>query len=55
VATVAQTIADLAARSVPVEDAVAAGTWPFPDEALGNAVRRGYQLLPRQPKQLPLV
>ena len=52
---VAETIRDLAGRGVPVADALAAGEWPFPREGLADAVRRGYEQLPRSQKRLPLV
>ena len=29
--------------------------WPYPSEQLGNAVRRGYEQLPRMAKRLPLI
>ena len=51
---VAETIRDLATRGVPVDDALAAAEWPYPREALGNAVRRAYEQLPRSQKRLPL-
>jgi glyoxylase-like metal-dependent hydrolase (beta-lactamase superfamily II) len=52
---VAETIRDLAGRGVPVDQALAAGEWPFPREGLADAVRRGYEQLPRSQKRLPLV
>ena len=52
---VAETIRDLATRGVPVADALAAAEWPFPREELADAVRRGYEHLPRSQKRLPLV
>ena len=52
---VAETVRDLATRGVPVDDALAAAEWPYPREALANAVRRGYEHLPRSQKRLPLV
>jgi glyoxylase-like metal-dependent hydrolase (beta-lactamase superfamily II) len=52
---VAETIRDLATRGVPVDDALAAADWPFPQEALARAVHRGYEHLPRSQKRLPLV
>lgn len=55
IGVVAETIRDLAARGVPVENALAAGTWPYPREELATAVRRGYAQLPRAPRHLPLV
>jgi glyoxylase-like metal-dependent hydrolase (beta-lactamase superfamily II) len=52
---VAETIRDLATRGVPVDEALAAGEWPYPREELAHAVRRGYEHLPRSQKRLPLV
>lgn len=52
---VAETIRDLAGRGVPVGDALAAAEWPFPREELADAVRRGYEQLPRSQKRLPLI
>jgi glyoxylase-like metal-dependent hydrolase (beta-lactamase superfamily II) len=52
---VAETVRDLATRGVPVDDALGAAEWPYPREALANAVRRGYEHLPRSQKRLPLV
>jgi glyoxylase-like metal-dependent hydrolase (beta-lactamase superfamily II) len=52
---VAETIRDLAGRGVPVDDALAAGEWPFPRAELENAIRRGYEQLPRSQKRLPLI
>ena len=52
---VAETIRDLATRGVPVDDALAAADWPYAREALGRAVVRGYEQLPRSQKRLPLV
>jgi glyoxylase-like metal-dependent hydrolase (beta-lactamase superfamily II) len=52
---VAETIRDLAGRGVPLADALAAAEWPFPREGLADAVRRGYEQLPRSQKRLPLV
>jgi glyoxylase-like metal-dependent hydrolase (beta-lactamase superfamily II) len=52
---VAETIRDLASRGVPVGDALAATAWPYPVEELANAVRRGYEHLPRSSKTLPLI
>lgn len=51
----AETVRDLASRGVRLEDAVAAGEWPFPVERLGSAVRRIYEQLPRSQKRLPLI
>jgi glyoxylase-like metal-dependent hydrolase (beta-lactamase superfamily II) len=52
---VAETIRDLASRGVPVDEALAAGEWPWPPDHLATAVRRGYEQLPRSQKRLPLV
>jgi glyoxylase-like metal-dependent hydrolase (beta-lactamase superfamily II) len=52
---VAETIRDLATRGVAVDDALAAAEWPYPRDRLANAVRRGYEQLPRSQKRLPLV
>jgi glyoxylase-like metal-dependent hydrolase (beta-lactamase superfamily II) len=52
---VAETIRDLASRGVPVDDALAAAEWPFPRAEVANAVRRGYQHLPRSQRRLPLI
>jgi glyoxylase-like metal-dependent hydrolase (beta-lactamase superfamily II) len=52
---VAETIRDLATRGVPVDHALAAADWPYPREKLADAVRRGYEHLPRSQKRLPLV
>jgi glyoxylase-like metal-dependent hydrolase (beta-lactamase superfamily II) len=51
---VAETIRELAGRGVKVEEALDAGEWPFPGDALAQAVRRGYEQLPRSQKRLPL-
>lgn len=53
--TVAETIFDLASRSVPLEEALSGTEWPFPAEALRDAVRRGYEQVPRTARRLPLV
>ncbi|KAA1417750.1 MBL fold metallo-hydrolase [Nocardioides humilatus] len=55
IGVVAETIRDLAGRGVPVADALAEAEWPFPREALGDAVRLGYEQLPRSQKRLPLL
>ena len=52
---VAETIRDLATRGVPVDEALAGAEWPYPREELADAVRRGYEHLPRSQKRLPLV
>lgn len=53
-AAVAETIRDLAGRGVPAADALAAGDWALPTEALAHAVARGYAQLPREARRLPL-
>ncbi|UMG92915.1 MBL fold metallo-hydrolase [Nocardioides sp. TF02-7] len=55
IGVVAETIRDLASRGVRVEDALAEADWPFPPERLEDAVRRGYEQLPRSQKRLPLL
>jgi glyoxylase-like metal-dependent hydrolase (beta-lactamase superfamily II) len=55
VGVVAETIRDLSTRGVAVDDALGAAEWPYPPGALANAVRRGYEQLPRSQKRLPLV
>ncbi|WP_183095845.1 MBL fold metallo-hydrolase [Nocardioides stalactiti] len=55
IGVVAETIRDLATRGVSVADALAAAEWPFPRERLADAVRRGYEQLPRSQKRLPLI
>jgi glyoxylase-like metal-dependent hydrolase (beta-lactamase superfamily II) len=52
---VAETIRDLAGRGVPVGQALESGEWPYPQEDLVHAVRRGYEQLPRAQKRLPLL
>ena len=52
---VAETIRDLAGRGVPQSQALEAAEWPYPRERLADAVRRGYEQLPRSQKRLPLV
>ena len=52
---VAETIRDLAARGVPLAEALDAADWPFPKKTLGNAVQCGYEQLPRGGRQLPLL
>ena len=54
IGVVAQTIRDLAARGVPVDQALESAEWPYPHEHLVDAVRRGYEHLPRSEKRLPL-
>jgi hypothetical protein len=55
IGVVAETIRDLAGRGVPLADALDAAEWPFPRSELAEAVRRGYEELPRAARRLPLV
>ena len=55
VGVLAETIRDLAGRGVPATRALEAGEWPFPSDRLHEAVRRGYEQLPRSQKRLPLL
>jgi len=55
IGVVAETIRDLASRGVPVSQALDAAEWPFPKDGLAEAVRRGYEQLPRAARGLPLV
>jgi glyoxylase-like metal-dependent hydrolase (beta-lactamase superfamily II) len=55
VGTVAETVFDLASRSVPVDEALRHQEWPWPAERLEHAVRRGYDHVPRTARRLPLV
>jgi glyoxylase-like metal-dependent hydrolase (beta-lactamase superfamily II) len=52
---VARTIHDLAGSGVPLGKALESAQWPYPSELLGDAVRRGYEHLPRSQKRLPLI
>ncbi len=55
IGVVAETIRDLAGRGVPLDQALDAADWPYPREALADAVRRGFEHLPRAQKRLPLL
>jgi glyoxylase-like metal-dependent hydrolase (beta-lactamase superfamily II) len=55
IGVVAETIRDLAGRGVPLDQALDAAEWPYPGEALADAVRRGYEQLPRAQRRLPLI
>ena len=55
IGVVAETIRDLAGRGVPVDQALDAAEWPYAREHLADAVRRGYEHLPRASKRLPLI
>lgn len=55
IGAVAETIRGLAGNGVTADRALAEGEWPFPEEQLADAVRRGYEHLPRDQKRLPLV
>jgi glyoxylase-like metal-dependent hydrolase (beta-lactamase superfamily II) len=51
---IAETIRDLAGRGVPLDRALETGEWPWEPRLLEDAVRRGYEQLPRGGRQLPL-
>lgn len=55
IGVVAETIRDLASRGVAVRDALGSVQWPYPADQLADAVRRGYEQLPRTSRTLPLV
>lgn len=55
VGIVAETIRDLATRGVPAVQALTGGQWPWDPAGLSQAVRRGYEQLPRSQKRLPLI
>ncbi|WP_110205973.1 MBL fold metallo-hydrolase [Nocardioides daejeonensis] len=55
IGVVAETIRDLAGRGVAAPEALAAASWPFPADALTDAVARGYAALPRGSLRLPLL
>jgi glyoxylase-like metal-dependent hydrolase (beta-lactamase superfamily II) len=55
VGVVAETIRDLAGRGVAPEQALGAAQWPYPAELLADAVRRGYEQLPRARRSLPML
>lgn len=55
VGVVAETIHDLASRSVPLAEALRHTDWPFPAEVLVEAVRRGYDQVPRTARRLPML
>jgi glyoxylase-like metal-dependent hydrolase (beta-lactamase superfamily II) len=54
VAAVAETIRALAASGVTADRALTEASWPFAEDHLADAVRRGYDHLPRDQKRLPL-
>ena len=55
VGLVAEAIFDAASRSVPLEQAAREGEWPFPERTVLDALRRGYDQVPRTARRLPLV
>ena len=55
IGVVAETIHDLASRSVPLEEALRHPDWPFPGAVLQDAIRRGYAQVPRSARRLPLL
>lgn len=54
-ATVAETIAAAAGRSLGADATLTGGDWPFPVEGLRHAVGRGLAQVPRSERRLPLV
>lgn len=52
---VGETIRDLVTRGVPIAEAPAAATWPWPVEHLAEAVRLGYEHLSGTRPRLPLI
>lgn len=54
---IAEQVRQLAGDGVPLQEAAAAGQWPWEadDPRIANAVVRGYEQLPRSQKRLPLV
>ncbi len=55
IGVVAETVHDLAARSVPLEEALRHPDWPFPADQLEHAVRRAYDQIPGTARRLPLL
>lgn len=55
IGVVAETVHDLASRSVPLEEALRHPDWPFERDRLEHAVRRGYEQVPRTARRLPLL
>jgi glyoxylase-like metal-dependent hydrolase (beta-lactamase superfamily II) len=55
IGVVAETIRDLASRGIAVRDALGQAQWPYPADRLADAVRRGYEHLPRTSRTLPLI
>jgi len=56
IGVLAEMIRDLAVRGIPADEALATGEdWPFDPKYLADAVRRGYEHLPRSQKRLPLI
>lgn len=51
---VAETVRDLASRGVKPADMAAATEWPYPVEELAHAFTRGFAMLPRDARTLPL-
>ncbi len=55
IGVVAETVYDLASRSVPLAEALRHTDWPFPHLHVEHAVRRGYEQVPRTARRLPLL
>ena len=54
IGVVAETVRELAGRGVRPEGMAAAAEWPYPAEELGHAFTRGFGMLPRDARSLPL-
>jgi glyoxylase-like metal-dependent hydrolase (beta-lactamase superfamily II) len=55
IGVVAETIRDLAGRGVAPESMADAGDWPYPAAELAHAFTRGFEMLPRSARSLPLL
>lgn len=55
IGAVAETIRDLAGKGVGPAEMATAGDWPYPVEELTEAFVRGFEMLPRGSRSLPLL
>lgn len=55
ISIIAETIKGLAEQGIPLNEALAAGQWPYPSHLLKAAVTSGYRDLPASSRRLPLV
>jgi glyoxylase-like metal-dependent hydrolase (beta-lactamase superfamily II) len=55
IGVVAETIRDLAGRGVGPENMADAGDWPYAAAELAHAFTRGFEMLPRSGRSLPLL